>query len=161
MTLDRECREDNKKVAGWLLWYPERKREHEQKRELILHGSPGPPDGMPRGTELSDPTGIKGAKLGDLETDLAWVRLVEEVESKLPPKMQVFLRLRREAELYKTGLRGRPGWVGHVQKYYAEEMARANNRRPSDYWVEDRTFFTWWDRIVTYTVIRAAKRGML
>ena len=161
MALDRECREDNKKVAGWLLWYPERKREYEQRREAILYASPGPPDGMPRGTEVSDPTGRKGQKLGDLETDQAWICLVEEVEAKLPPKMQVFLRLRREAEYNKTGLRGRPGWVGYVQEHYSMEMAKANNRRPSDYWVEDRTFFTWWDRIVTYTVIRASKRRLL
>ena len=161
MTLDREALADNRKVKGWLLWYAERKRECEQRRDSILYASPGPPDGMPRGTEVSDPTGRKGAKLGDLETDLAWICLVEEVESKLPPKMQIFLRLRREAEYTKTGLRGRPGWVAYVQDHYAKEMAKANNKRPSDYWVEDRTFFAWWDRIVTYAVIRAAKRGIL
>ncbi|WP_461367778.1 hypothetical protein [Candidatus Darwinibacter acetoxidans] len=90
-----------------------------------------------------------------------WLALIEEVETSLSPKMRLFLRLRREAVYTKTHLRGRPGWVAYVQEHYAREMAKLNKKRPSDYWVEDRTLFAWWDRIVTFTAIKASKRGLL
>lgn len=167
--IDKEYRKDGAIVAAWVLHYWEKKRECEEAfeqylEEISTHASK--PELVPiHGSLPGDRTGNQATKLADtsrrLEREAEWLELVEEVESKLPPKMQIFLRLRREAEYTKTRLRGRPGWVAYVQDHYAKEMAKANNKRPSDYWVEDRTFFAWWDRIVTYAVIRAAKRGIL
>ena len=36
----------------------------------ILYGSPKPPDGMPKGADLSDPTGVRGARLADINKRL-------------------------------------------------------------------------------------------
>lgn len=160
--LDAEARDDKKVVAGWLLHYHERKRRYEQRRQEILNSSPPTiPDSPVRGTTIGDNTGNRGAKLGDMKSAFDWLALVEEVEAGLPPKMRLFLRLRREARYAKTNLRGRPGWVTYVQENYAREMAKANKKRPSDYWVESRTLFAWWDRIVTFATIKASKRGLL
>lgn len=154
MTLDRECREDNKKVAVWLLWYPERKMECEQRRDSILYASPGPPDGMPRGTEVSDPTGRKGQKLGDLQTDEQWICLVEEVERRLPWKMQILLRLKRQ---YRIGARGKPVrlWIALD---YSEEVSRRINK---DYSVGIEQIDKSWGRVVEYAARLAAKKGLL
>lgn len=154
MTLDRECREDNKKVAGWLLWYPERKREHEQRREAILYASPGPPDGMPRGSDFGDTTGRKGQKLGDLQSDERWLCLVGEVEQRLPWKMQILLRLKRR---HRIGVRGRPvRW--RIALELSEEISQRIDR---DYSVGPEMVDKWWAQVVEYAARLAAKKGLL
>lgn len=161
MTLQQEIKDDYRVVSGWLLYYDERRRSYERKREEILHSSTSKLLAAPPGEGISDSTGKRGAKLGDLKNISDWLALIEEVETSLSPKMRLFLRLRREAVYAKTNLRGRPGWVAYTQEHYAREMAKLNRKRPSDYWVEDRTLFAWWDKIVTYTAIKASKRGLL
>lgn len=42
-----------------------------RQREQILYASPAPPDGMPRGSGISDPTFSKAAVLVTVETKLA------------------------------------------------------------------------------------------
>lgn len=157
--LDTEVKRDNRKVAGWLLFYEERKAEYEKQREAIIESSP--PcflDAVPGENAVTDPTGRKAVNLARLHETEKWLRLVEEVESRLPLKMQVFLRLRREYR-YR---RGRNGWVAPVQWRYAQEIARILGKNPEDTWVESRTtFYYWWDRIVDYTARLAAKRGLL
>ena len=154
MTLDRECREDNKKVAGWLLWYPERKREHEQKRDLILHGSPGPPDGMPRGSGVGDTTGRKGQKLADLQSDDRWLCLICEVEQRLPWKMQILLRLKRK---YRIGVRGRP-----VRMWIALDLSEEVSKIiKKDYSIGPEYVDKLWLQVVEYAARLAAKKGLL
>lgn len=162
LDLIEEARHENHIVAGWLLWYNERKQEYEQRREELLYSSKtlemvaGAPVGF--GGGYSDPTGAKASKLAELRKTEQWLRLVEEVELRLPPKMQIFLRLRREYRYSK----GRNGWVAPVQWKFAHEMAKIQGKKPEDTWIESRrTFWVWWDRIVEYTARIAAKRGLL
>lgn len=150
LDLQEEVKRDSKIAAGWLLYYEERKKEYERQREAILHSS-GPclTEVTPAGKSIGDPTGRKVVRLGELQYAEEWLKLVEEVERRLPPKMQIFLQLRRE---YRHR-RGRHGWVAPVQWKYAEKTGQ---------WVENRrTFYVWWNRIVAYTVILAAKRKLL
>lgn len=157
-TLDQEAKKDNRIAAGWLLYYHERKKEYDSRREAILYASPDPPDGQPRGTATGDTTGSKGARLAELHADGAWLALIEDVERRLPWKMQIFLRLRRE---YRFA-RGRRGWTAAVQWRYAEEVAARLKKDPTDTWIESRsTFSRWWDRIVEYTVRAALKKNLL
>ena len=157
-TLDQEAKKDNRIAAGWLLYYHERKKEYDSRREDILYASPGPADGQPRGTATGDTTGSKGARLAELCEDGDWLALIEDVERRLPWKMQIFLRLRRE---YRFA-RGRRGWTAAVQWRYAEEVAARLEKDPTDTWVESRsTFSRWWDRIVEYTVRAALKKNLL
>jgi len=161
LTLEQEIKDDYRVVSGWLLYCDERRRSYERKREEILHSSTSEHLAAPPGGGISDNTGKRGAKLGDMKNISDWLALIEEVEASLPPKMRLFLRLRREAVYTKTYLRGRPGWVAYVQEHYAREMAKLNKKRPSDYWVEDRTLFAWWDRIVTYMAIKVSIRPLV
>lgn len=158
MTLDVEVKNDNRVVEGWLLWYHERKTDYLNDREAIL-SSPGPNmNGSIRGSDISDPTGSKGQKLGDLKQAEEWLKLIEEVEARLPWKLEIFLHLRREYR-YASG---RNGWVAGVQWKFAEEVAKQLNKKPAETWVESRsTFWAWWNQIVDYTTVMAAKRGLL
>jgi hypothetical protein len=159
-TLEQEVKDDNRVVAGWLLYYHERKADYERRRETILHSSGASAfDGQPRGTDLGDTTGRKGDKLAELhERTGDWLELVEDVERRLPWKMQIFLRLRRE---YRYA-RGRNGWTAAVQHKYADEIAARLKKKPEDTWIESRNTFTrWWDKIIEYTGRLAAKKGLL
>lgn len=159
VTLDKEIKDDNRIVAGWLLWYHERRHEYLNRRTELIHSTPRPEG--PNGGQtfrISDSTGQKGSKLADLEKTEQWLGLVAEVEQRLPWKMQIFLRLRRE---YRYA-RGRKGWTAAVQWKFAQEVADRVGKRPEDTWVESReTFSRWWDKIVDYTARLAAKRGLL
>ena len=158
--LDIEIKNDNRQVEGWLLWYHERKREYLNTREAIIHSSGPTLHEVVRGNEtnISDPTGRKGEKLGDLKRTAEWLKLVEEVEARLPWKLEIFLRLRRD---YRFA-RGRNGWTAAVQWKFAQEVAKQLGKKPSETWVESRsTFWSWWNQIVDYTARLAAKRGLL
>ena len=159
MTLDVEVKNDNRIVEGWLLWYHERKSEYLSTREAILHSSSNTSihEVISEG-EVSDPTGHKGEKLAESKRTEEWLKLIEEVEMRLPWKLEIFLRLRREYR-YASG---RNGWVAGVQWKFAQEVAKQLGKKPSETWVESRsTFWSWWNQIVDYTARLAAKRGLL
>ncbi|MFA5307834.1 MAG: hypothetical protein WC365_10355, partial [Candidatus Babeliales bacterium] len=83
-----------------------------------------------------------------------WLALVEEVEKRLPWKMQIILRLKRK---YKRGVRGRPtNWL--VALEYSEEVSK---RIRKDYAVGPEAVRNWWDLIIEYAARLSAKRGLL
>lgn len=157
LNLEEEVKRDNKKVAGWLLFYHERKRECLEERQTVLDSSPPRIDETARYGQgsVTDSTGRKAAKLADMA---AWIDLIEEVERRLPPKQRIFLRLRRE---YRYAV-GRNGWTAAVQWRYAEEVAKMEKKRVEDVWVNSRNTFTqWWNRIVNYATVEAARRRLI
>jgi hypothetical protein len=49
-----------------------------------------------------------------------------------------------------------------VQHRYAQEIVERLGKRVEDVWIEDRNTFTeWWNRILQFGAIKAAKRGSL
>jgi hypothetical protein len=161
--LDAEIKNDNRIVAGWLLFYHERKQEYLEQRELLLHSTPKPEGpGSGQTYRISNPTASKAAKLADLQETEKWLALVEEVERRLPWKMQIFLILRRECRFNTKNRPGRPSWVPIVQRRFAQELAARLNKAEEDVWINSpATFHEMWDRIVNYTARLAAKRGLL
>ena len=164
-TLEQEVKDDNRVVAGWLLYYHERKNDYERRREIILHSSGASAfDGQPRGTELGDTTGHKGDKLAELhERTGEWLELVEDIERRLPPKMRIILERRREC-IFATRkkYKGRPPWIPYVQVKYAEDMAMMEDKKLEDVWVNTPDIFTdWWKQIVMYATVLAGKKNLL
>ena len=153
-SLDVEARNDNKKVEGWLIWKNERKREYELKREAIMHSSPPPPDGQPRGLNIGDSTGRKGRKLAMMQQTEQWICLVEEVEQRLPMNLRLLLKLKQE---YKIGVRGRP-----IRWEIAWELSKQLSAiQKKDRSISPDTVDEWWERVVEYTVRLAAKKNLL
>jgi len=171
--MDDELREDFGIISDWLLNYEDylvdyeyRRAQLAEARETVIDATPRPsPDDPASGRNsvrtVSDPTGRKGimlATLDDLRTTERWLEWCQEVEAALPWKMQIFLRLRRE---YRHR-RGPHGWTAAVQHRYAQEIAERLGKRVEDVWIEDRNTFTgWWNRILQFGAIRAAKLGLL
>jgi hypothetical protein len=179
--LEQEVSRDNKIVSAWLLWVDERETDMQQRRYEIIHAGTGPlsPAGVTvigKGQRAamvpgktwevpyisthpsSDTTGNRGTALGDLECVERWITLIREVEKRIPWKMRIFLLLRRDCRHNV----GRRGWVAYVQYHYARQVAEKLGKKPEQTWVESRfTFSQWWSRIVAYTVVLAAKKGLL
>ena len=163
-TLADEHKAENKVISAWLLYYHDRKKDYDCRRLEVLHSSSASSfDGQPRGTDPGDTTGRKGDKLAELAEDTgAWLALVEDVEERLPWKMQIFLRLRREFRHTRSRGPGRPAWVPHVQRRYAEEVAVRLGKSEEDVWVSSRyAYIDWWTQIVEYAGRMASKRGLL
>lgn len=158
--LIREVQDDNKIVAGWLLWINERKEQYHLKR-IEIYNSSGPclSEAIPGNkTNVSDPTGSKIEKLSDLITAEKWINLIEDVENKLNWRKKIFLKLRREHRFCT----GRKGWTAAVQYKYAHEIAKITGQKPEEVWIDSRhTFKVWWNQIVEITARLAAKRGLL
>ena len=160
ISLSEEKARDNRIVSGWLLNYHERKKQYEQKREEILHSStnstyretPG------RTTAITDTTARKGQELARLKNTEQWLDLVEELERRLPRKMKIILRLRRECKLSS---RKRGYWIFYVQRKYVEEIAAATRRKEEDVWIGEHAIQKWWERILEYAARLAGKRGLL
>jgi hypothetical protein len=163
-TLAEEHKNENRIVSAWLLYYHDRKKDYERRREVILQSSSASRiSEAPGHASVSDTTGRKGDKLAELAEDAgAWLALIAEVEERLPWKMQIFLRLRREFRYARSRGRGRPAWIPHVQRHYAEEVAAVLKRSEEDVWVSRvETFGDWWKMIIEYTGRLAGKRGLL
>ena len=176
--LVREAKDENKVVADWLLHYPKRKAAYEALKDAFAYpGAIVPEDRMPVNiNRKSDPTARIAIQLvtgeivpaEDLDEDQwLWLKLVEDVERALPWKLQIILRLRREA-MHKQGMirkgkyKGRQAWIPYVQHKYADEIARCTGKDLEDVWVDSpQAFSSWWTRIVEFAARLAAKRGLL
>lgn len=156
MALDKEIRADRRVVAGWLLWCNEREQQYRERREEILHSSPPPLSSrLPVQLGPGDTTGKKGSALADIAQAEKWIELVREVEARLPWKMQLLLALKRKYR--HGGTKGRPvRW--RIALELSEEVSR---RLRKDWYIGEKQVDRWWQRILDYTVILAAKRGVI
>jgi len=159
MYLDLENQEENRIVAGWLLYYYQRKKELDEAKDNILNSSPPTIKEVviSKTLQTGDPTGDKAAQLLEFiqETE-KWLALVAEVEQRLPWRMQIVLILRQEA-VYSSHR-----WVPYTQRRYAEEVAKKTGKDESETYINrTETFYEWWQRIIEYTARLACKRGLL
>lgn len=173
--MDKEYREQSKIVADWVLYYWEHKKDYEAKLERYLQEAVGVGasvlDEVPIRSSLpGDRTGAQAVRLADMrsriERDREWLSLVEDLERRLPWKMQLILRLRWEVvdrDGHTTRRpRGRPAWIPYCQHKYNQAVAKRLRKRPEDCWVNSPDVFTdWWARIITYATIQAAKRRLI
>jgi len=159
--LDEEKVRDNQIITEWILHYHERKRKYNQRREEILESSRGSQiSEVPGRTKYktSDTTGNKGQKLADLSKTERWLAFIEELERRLPWKMQIIMRLRQESRYSRTwgGY-----WIIYVQRRYAEELAALFRKRVQDVWVSEESIRAYWRMILEYAGRLAAKKGLL
>lgn len=173
--LEKEVSRDNRIASDWLLWVDEREVDMLNHRQDILHAAPGGIDagkitvvgkGQRAGVghwqvpyisshPASDSTGSRGTTLADLQNCEQWIALIREVEQRLPQKMQIVLMLRRECR-HNVGKRG---WLSYVQYNYLGWARK--NKKTEDMTISPDTIKAWWQKIISWTAIRAAKNGLL
>lgn len=156
ITLAEEKNRDNRIVAYWLINYEERKKDYELKRKEIIEASPSTMHEIARNKwTISDPTGRKGQKLAELQETEKWLSFVDEVERRLPWKMQIILRLRREGRFLSGN------WVIYAQRRYVEEIAVITGKKEEDVWVSESRIKQFWSKILEYSARLAGKKGLL
>jgi hypothetical protein len=120
----RLIKEENRIAANWLIYYRERKREHEEQRVRLLEGTKGKESnvGGRRPNRISRPTEELACKLEAHEHgDTAkWLLVVEEVKKIVGPKKRLLIELRQECKFYISPEGGRPGWIVPVQIRFGE-----------------------------------------
>jgi len=107
----------NKVASDWLIYYPERKQQHEERRTEIVAGTVREKASGPS-TGLSKPTEVMAIKLAEHETsnDAKWLWTIETVYNMLGCKKQLLIRIRQECKFYSMHDRGRPSWIIPAQK---------------------------------------------
>jgi len=109
---------------------------------------------MPRGTDPGNITQSRAHRLLTLDDQSKWIALIEDVEARLPQNLQLLLKYKRE---YKFGAKGRP-----VRWRIALELSEAiSHRKRKDYSIGPDAVDEWWRRLVSYTVVLAAKKKLL
>ena len=157
----QDIKNENRVVSDSLLYYPERLRQHEEQLATVTFiSSPSLSDDIQGTGGTSDPTArVAGQRL---KYDSEWFSLIADVERSLPEKQRVFLQVRREALNIQGGGRGKPAWVSYVQCKYPLAMSQKTMRPVECYYISTPSiFYSWWNKIVEYTVRKAIRRGLL
>jgi len=135
-------KQEKRIVANYLINYPELKQQYEQDRESILENSPGPPDGMPRGSTVGNKTASAGIALASLAVTETWLKVVDELAAGLNDDDKLLLKLKRTHREYVRG--------NSVKELIARELK-----------VSIRTTFNRWQGILEQGRELAVKRGLL
>lgn len=102
-----------------LYHYEQYKKEIQLERERILDASPCPPDGQPKGNQVSNPTQDKGIRLIEGPTSVAVLkmeRVIEAVEGslkRLSPDHSKIFRM-----IYINGRKDRYGMCDDIHVSY-------------------------------------------
>jgi len=165
-TFRNEIEEQNRKVAGWLLFYPEMKEWMEEEKEKIRQG-------VIKSIRYSHEAKSKTNKVNDSVANIIvrideiertkkaqCVRLIEDVMMALPLEKRVFLGLKQKYRYYR-GCRGKTGAYTKIQIEYAKVMSQQTGMSEEEVWKEIRTLQSWWREIVEVTVRLALQRNLL
>lgn len=124
LNIKSQIKEENRIAANWLIYYRERKREHEERRQEILAGKRENDEnvGGGRSSLPGHPVENIACKLDEHDhNDTAkWLQTVEDVKSIVGPKKRQLLELRQECKFYISPDGGRPGWIAPVQQRFGE-----------------------------------------
>lgn len=138
-----DIKRQNKIASDWLIYYRERKMEHEEKRQE-LYSKKEKAVGLSTG--LSKPTEGLAINLADhdLGNEARWLETIETVYSILNHKQRLILRLRQECQFHTTPpSAGRPGWIAPVQARFGG----IKQKPPAEQTLKDI-----WYHIVNYVV---------
>ncbi|WP_156023721.1 hypothetical protein [Sporomusa ovata] len=149
MNILAEIKEENCEAADWLLYYSYRRRQFYKNKQDETYASSLPEVVIRTGP--GNPTAFHAMRLCSLDACEQWLEAVETVEDNLEEKKLVFLKYRREAAYITKKVRGKSAWVLYVQRHYAEEMAKLQNKQPEDCWLSETTMKEWWTEIIELT----------
>lgn len=120
--LNDTMKQQNKIASDWLVYYWERKREHEERRQEL---SSKKERAAGLSTGLSKPTEMLAVNFVDhdcFSNTALWLEVVETVYNMVGRKKRLLLKLRQECRFYASPNGGRPGWIAPVQVRFGEEM---------------------------------------
>lgn len=121
----RACiKQENRIAANWLIYYRERKRDYEERRQEIAAGLREKDEnvGGGRSSLPGNPVESLVIKVDDYDHNntAKWLYAVKDVKSIVGPKKKQLLELRQECKFYISPDGGRPGWIAPVQQRFGE-----------------------------------------
>ena len=118
--LRHTIKEQNKIASEWLIYYRQRRKEYEEKRQEIYSKKEKP---IRLNAGLGKPTESLAINLVEYDcfsNTAKWLETVEHVEKMLGCKKRLLLKLRQESSFYAPSHGGRPGWTAQVQVKFGE-----------------------------------------
>lgn len=162
-TLKDELEAHDRKVAGWLLYHEERKKELQEEEKEIREGSISAVsfshEAKPVTNNIHDSVVSAVIKLDSIKKAKE-IQLVEDIIKMLPLEKRVFLRLRQKYNNTR-GSRHKYNAYIKIQIEFAEEMSRITGMSEEEVWKDESTLKKWWRELLDITVKLALKRGLL
>jgi hypothetical protein len=153
-----DIKKQNKEALKWILNFYDLRRSYIDSSAMFNAIGAVVNDGMPRGTDTSNPCANKAISLAELERQKKWIITIESMEQTLSEKSREYLRLRREAEHQIQDTPGRPGWYNYVNYKYSDWFY---NRYGKSSYQSLQTLIDWMHQMIDITVRIAIKNGCL
>lgn len=121
-----DMKRDRETARDYLLFYDARLAEYNRiKEEELSYQSR--PDNTPGGgkTGVGNPTesqALRVVRYDEAHTEYYWLKAVEILQRSLGERKNIFIKVRREAEIKKVNGIGRPAWVVYTQMHYMREL---------------------------------------
>ena len=153
-TVIAEMKRDREIARDYLLFYDVRLAEYNRRKEDELSSQPCPentPGGGNNG--VGNPTETQALRIvryDESHPEYYWLKAVEILQRSLGERKNIFIKVRREAEVKKVSGVGRPAWVVYTQMHYMRELEeRFLNGEVS---ISENCVKAWWRELVDKTV---------
>ena len=153
-TVIADMKRDRETARDYLLFYDTRLAEYNRRKEEELASQPRPentPGGGNNG--VGNPTesqALRIVRYDESHPEYYWLKAVEILQRSLGERKNIFIKVRREAEVKKVSGVGRPAWVVYTQMHYMMEL---EERFLNDYVsISEKRIKAMWRELVDKTV---------
>lgn len=133
-TVMADMKRDREIARDYLLFYDTRLAEYNRRKEEELSSQPRSDNTQGgRNNGVGNPTesqALRSVRYDESHSEYYWLKAVEILQRSLGERKNIFIKVRREAEVKKVSGVGRPAWVVYTQMHYMMEL---EERFLSDY----------------------------
>ncbi|MCR5176649.1 MAG: hypothetical protein K6C05_07325 [Anaerovibrio sp.] len=125
-TVIADMKRDRETAREYLLFYDIRLTEYNRKKADELSSQPRPDNPQGGGNNgVGNPTesqALRIVRYDESHPEYYWLKAVEILQRSLGERKNIFIKVRREAEVKKVSGVGRPAWVVYTQMHYMREL---------------------------------------
>ena len=125
-TVIADMKRDRETARDYLLFYDTRLAEYNRRKEEELSSQPRPDNTQGGGNNgVGNPTesqALRIVRYDESHPEYYWLKAVEILQRSLGERKNIFIKVRREAEVKKVSGVGRPAWVVYTQMHYMREL---------------------------------------
>lgn len=125
-TVIADMKRDRETARDYLLFYDTRLAEYNRRKEEELSFKPRLDNTQgDRNNGVGNPTenqALRIVRYDESHPEYYWLKAVEILQRSLGERKNIFIKVRREAEVKKVSVVGRPAWVVYTQMHYMREL---------------------------------------
>lgn len=153
-TVIADMKRDREIARDYLLFYDTRLAEYNRRKEEELSSQLRPDNTQGGGNNgVGNPTesqALRIVRYDESHSEYYWLKAVEILQRSLGERKNIFIKVRREAEVKKVSGVGRPAWVVYTQMHYMMEL---EERFLNDYVsISEKRIKAMWRELVDKTV---------